>query len=53
MMEVHGKIYVVALVLALIFTGLAIFLFYLDRKLSRIEKKADEALKQTQNPARP
>ncbi len=41
MMEVHGKIFVVALVLATIFAGLAAVLFYLDRKLTRLEKKMD------------
>jgi CcmD family protein len=42
MMEVHGKIYVVAAVLAIIFVGLAAFLFYLDNKLGRLEKKIEE-----------
>lgn len=41
MMEIHGKIYVVALVLAIIFAGLGLFLFYLERKISGLEKKAD------------
>jgi CcmD family protein len=41
MMEIHGKIYVVVMVVAIIFTGIAMFLFYLDRKLARMEKKID------------
>jgi CcmD family protein len=41
MMDAQGKIYVVALVLALIFAGIAIYLFYLDNKLNRMEKKLD------------
>jgi len=42
MTEIHGKIYVVAIVLAVIFAGLAIFLFYIERKLDRMEKKIME-----------
>ncbi len=42
MMEIQGKIYVVALVLAVIFAGLGAFLFYLDNRLRRMEKKIDE-----------
>lgn len=42
MMEVQGKIYVVAVVLAVIFVGIAAFLFYLDNKLGRLEKKIEE-----------
>jgi Tfp pilus assembly protein PilO len=37
MMEIHGKIYVVVMVVAILFTGIAMFLFYLDR----MEKKID------------
>jgi CcmD family protein len=42
MMEIHGKIYVVALVLAVIFMGLAMFLFYLERRLDKAEKKISQ-----------
>lgn len=42
MTEIHGKIYVVAIVLAVIFAGLAMFLFYIERKLDRMEKKIME-----------
>ena len=34
-----GKIYVVVAVLVVIFLGLAFYLFNLDRKMSKIEKK--------------
>jgi CcmD family protein len=47
MMEIHGKIYVVVLVLTIIFTGLGLFLFYLDRKLARMEKKIDHLEKKS------
>jgi CcmD family protein len=41
MMEVGGKIFVVALILALIFAGLGLFLLYLERKLTRLEKQIE------------
>jgi CcmD family protein len=34
-----GKIYVVVVVLAIIFIGLAIYLFSIDRRLKKIEKE--------------
>ena len=34
-----GKIYVVVLVIAIIFIGLAIYLFSIDRRLKKIEKE--------------
>jgi CcmD family protein len=37
-MRSNGKIYVVVAVLATIFAGIFIYLIYLDRKISRIEK---------------
>ncbi len=42
MMDIGGKIFVVALVLALIFVGLALFLFYIERKLKRMEHQIDK-----------
>ena len=36
------KYFVVAMVMAIIFTGLGIYLYLIDRKLSRIEKKHEE-----------
>jgi CcmD family protein len=35
-----GKIYVVVLVIALVFVGLGIYLFRLDRKVSKLEKES-------------
>lgn len=35
-----GKIYVVVAVIAVIFAGLAIYLFTLDKKISKIEKQS-------------
>jgi len=37
-----GKIYVVVLVLLVIFIGFIIYLFTIDRKISRLEKKNKE-----------
>jgi CcmD family protein len=39
--ELHksGKIYVVVLTIAIIFVGLAIYLFSIDRRLKKIEKE--------------
>lgn len=36
-----GKIYVVVAVLVLLFVGLAIYLFTIDKKISRLEKQQD------------
>lgn len=38
-MRSNGKIYVVVSVIAIIFAGIVLFLMYLDRKLSRMEKE--------------
>ncbi len=35
----NGKIYVVVLIIAIVFIGLAGYLFNLDRKISKLEKK--------------
>ena len=35
-----GKIYVVVLTIAIIFVGLAIYLFTIDRRLKKIEKNS-------------
>ena len=40
--EPQGKLLVVVLVLVLILLGLAAFLFYLERRLSRAEKQVKE-----------
>jgi len=39
MMDKDGKIYVVIATIAIIFAGLAIFLFSIDRRLKKIEKQ--------------
>jgi CcmD family protein len=41
-MEVQGKIFVVVAVLAVIVAGLYVYLFYIDRKLRRLEKQIRE-----------
>jgi len=41
-MEVQGKIFVVVAVLAIIMTGLYVYLFFIDRKLRRLEKQIRE-----------
>lgn len=37
-----GKVYVVVAVLAAIFIGIIIFLFYLERKLTKLESQIEE-----------
>jgi CcmD family protein len=41
-MEANGKIFVVVAVLAVIMTGIFVYLFFLDRKVRRLEKQAEE-----------
>jgi CcmD family protein len=38
-MRASGKIYVVVLVVALVFSGIVIYLISLDRKVSKLEKE--------------
>jgi len=38
-LRANGKIYVVVTVIAIIFTGIAIYLFTIDRRLKKIEKE--------------
>lgn len=38
-MEVQGKIFVVVTVLAIIMAGLYVYLFLIDRKISKLEKE--------------
>ncbi|MFN4122058.1 MAG: CcmD family protein [Flavobacteriales bacterium] len=40
-----GKIYVVIAVMAIVFAGIAIYLFYIDRKVGRLEKALKESEK--------
>ncbi len=51
MLEEQGKIYVVAIVLAIIFIGIAIFLFFLERKISVLEKKVDTLSEENEDAA--
>ena len=41
-MDSYGKIFVVVAVLAVILTGLFVYMFSIDRKLRRLEKEVDE-----------
>lgn len=41
-MEGSDKFFVVVIVMSIIFAGLGTYLFLIDRKLSRIEKKLKE-----------
>lgn len=38
----QDKFMVVAIIMAIIFVGFAVYMFLIDRKLSRIEKKQQE-----------
>jgi len=40
-MRSNGKIYVVVVIVAIIFIGIVAYLIYIDRKLSKLEKKED------------
>lgn len=42
-MRSSGKIYVVVAVLAIIFSGLLIFLIHIDRKVSKLEKESQKS----------
>lgn len=44
-MRADGKIYVVVAILVAILTGLIAYIFTLDRKATRLEKKIDDLLK--------
>jgi len=39
-----GKLFVVVAVLALIMTGIFVYLFFLDRKIGRLEKEVENRL---------
>lgn len=41
-MRSNGKIYVVVAVLAVIFIGIVVYLFSLDKKMSNLEKKLNK-----------
>ncbi|MFH1118442.1 MAG: hypothetical protein V1775_01375 [Bacteroidota bacterium] len=42
----EDKYLVVALVMAIIFSGLGVYLYLIDRKISRLEKKQEESANQ-------
>lgn len=42
LMRSNGKIYVVVAVIAIIFTGIIVYLINLDRKISKIEKRLNK-----------
>jgi len=44
-MRSEGKIYVVIAVIAIIFAGLALYLFYMDNKIGKLEKALKEKQK--------
>lgn len=41
-METYGKIFVVVAVLAVILVGVFVYLFTIDRKVSKLEKEIEE-----------
>jgi len=43
-MLANGKIFVVVAVLALILVGIFIYLFSIDRKITRLEKEVEEKI---------
>lgn len=43
-MEAYGKIFVVVAVLSIILVGIYVYLFFIDRKVSKIEKEVREKL---------
>lgn len=44
-----NKFFVVLIVMAIVFIGLGVYLFMLDRKLTRIEKKQQEISEKKSN----
>jgi len=47
-MDSYGKIFVVVAVLALILVGIFVYMFFLDRKVSKLEKEISEKESQKQ-----
>lgn len=43
-MEAYGKIFVVVAVLSIILVGIYVYLFFIDRRVSKIEKEVREKL---------
>ena len=46
-MLVYGKIFVVVAVLAIILAGIFSYLFFIDRKINKLEKEVEEKMAQT------
>lgn len=44
-LRAEGKIYVVVLIVMIVLTGLVVYLFTMDRKLSRLEKMINDKQK--------
>jgi CcmD family protein len=44
MMETYGKIFIVVAVLALIMTGIFLYLYSIDRKVGKLEKEVREKI---------
>lgn len=42
MMESYGKIFVVVAVLAIILVGIVVYLFFMDRKIGKLEKEMED-----------
>ena len=40
----YGKIFVVIAVLAIILVGIFVYLFFMDRKVNRLEKEVEEQM---------
>jgi len=47
-METYGKIFVVVTVLAIILVGIFVYLFFIDKKIGRLEKEIKEKESQRQ-----
>ncbi len=45
-MMVYGKIFVVVAVLAIILVGIFLYLFFIDRKITRLEKEVEVKMTQ-------
>jgi len=41
-METYGKIFVVVAVLSVILVGIFVYLFFIDRKIGKLEKEINE-----------
>ncbi|MCK9421800.1 MAG: CcmD family protein [Bacteroidales bacterium] len=46
-MESYGKIFVVVAVLSVILVGIFIYLFFMDRKIGKLEKEVEDKIANT------